>query len=132
MRKKINKSDKKNEVLNSDSESSDALLVQGKRKLTAEDSYFAERDKELIKKLQKQKEQKEKAKEKEKELEKRIKKCPDCDGEVLTEMKIHEIPVFKCKKCNGIWMEEGILRAILKKEANVVSTFMRLFQKKDK
>lgn len=94
---------------------------------TAEDSYFAEKDKERIEKVKKQKELEE---EKQKEQEAKIRMCPDCKTEELKVVKLHNFPVAKCKKCGGMWLKESTFKAIMKTEANVITKFMSIFSNK--
>ena len=92
---------------------------------TAEDSYFAEKDKERIEKVKKQKELED---EKQKEQEAKIRLCPDCKTEELKVVKLHNFPVAKCKKCGGMWLKESTFKAIMKTEANVITKFMSIFK----
>lgn len=93
--------------------------------MTAEDTYFAEKDRERIEKVKKQKELEE---EKKKEQEAKIRMCPDCKTEELKVVKLHNFPVAKCKKCGGMWLKESTFKAIMKTEANVITKFMSMFK----
>lgn len=93
--------------------------------MTAEDTYFAEKDRERIEKIKKQKELEE---EKKKEQEAKIRMCPDCKTEELKVVKLHNFPVAKCKKCGGMWLKESTFKAIMKTEANVITKFMSMFK----
>ena len=95
--------------------------------MTAEDTYFAEKDRERIEKVKKQKELEE---EKKKEQEAKIRMCPDCKTEELKVVKLHNFPVAKCKKCGGMWLKESTFKAIMKTEANVITKFMSMFSNK--
>ncbi len=88
-----------------------------KRKLTAEDSYFAERDKELIEKHKQEKKKKEDV------PVKKIKICPDCGGE-LSEIVLKNVTVDQCKDCEGVWTQKKDLQLFLKKEASVMDNLM--------
>ena len=91
---------------------------------TAEDTYFAEKDRERIEKVKKEKELKEENK---KEQEEKIRMCPDCKTEELKVVKLHNFSVAKCKKCGGMWLKEATFKAIMKTEANVITKFMSMF-----
>ncbi len=91
---------------------------------TAEDTYFAEKDRERIEKVKKEKELKEENK---KEQEAKIRMCPDCKTEELKVVKLHNFSVAKCKKCGGMWLKEATFKAIMKTEANVITKFMSMF-----
>ncbi len=106
-------------------DSTDSIISQSKRKLTAEDKYFAEQDKQLIKRKQIEKKKIEKEKKKQKTL-----LCPECGDKELARETIHEIPVAICPECEGLWMEKGIFQSVLRKEANILSKFFQMFQKK--
>ena len=92
--------------------------------VTAEDTYFAEKDRERIEKVKKEKELKEENK---KEQEAKIRMCPDCKTEELKVVKLHNFSVAKCKKCGGMWLKEATFKAIMKTEANVITKFMSMF-----
>ncbi|MDQ7822327.1 MAG: zf-TFIIB domain-containing protein [Candidatus Eremiobacteraeota bacterium] len=98
-----------------------------RKKHTAEDSYFAERDKELIEKHKHELEQK--------KLEEQKKlhhmKCPKC-GSDLMEIEFMDIMLDKCKKCGGVWFDKGEVQTLMKKEASFLgSIYKNLFGQPD-
>ena len=73
-----------------------------------EDIYFAQRDRELIKKL---KAQLQKAEDQESKL-----RCPKCRG-LLETYTFQEFVLDRCQNCGGIWMDKGELEGIIRKVA---------------
>ena len=136
LRKKVNKNkNKDNDIkqniqeninnISTDSSENEVDVNFRRIDLTAEDTYFAEKDRERIEKVKKQKELEE---EKKKEQEAKIRMCPDCKTEELKVVKLHNFPVAKCKKCGGMWLKESTFKAIMKTEANVITKFMSMFK----
>ena len=39
-------------------------------------------------------------------------KCPRCDGGVLKEIFIEEVPLDTCDKCAGVWLDSGELEKL--------------------
>jgi uncharacterized protein len=94
-----------------------------RKKMSDEDRYFAERDREILEKHKKVHEKR--------DMEERKKlhymKCPKC-GADLKEMEfIKDIMIDKCTECSGIWLDKGELRAILKREANLFKSLAKAF-----
>ena len=105
-----------------------------KRKLTAEDSYFAQRDQELIEKNareRKTKEEEEKKAQEQSSKSKKVKKCFDC-GSLLEAVSIKKTIVDKCPDCGGVWLDSKDIQKILQKEANLFNSMMDLFLPKEK
>ena len=71
-----------------------------------EDIYFAERDRDLIEKLRAQLQRVEK-------LTWQL-RCPKCPGELET-YTFHGFVLDRCKKCSGIWMDNGELEGVIRK-----------------
>lgn len=98
----------------------DPLLL--KKRMTHEDSYFAERDKELMEKHKKEAEKK--------KLEERRKlhymKCPKCGGD-LQEIEFKDIMIDRCNECSGVWLDKGELETLLRKEATFVKSLFKSF-----
>ncbi|MBR0518800.1 zf-TFIIB domain-containing protein [bacterium] len=133
LRKKVNKNkdeDIKQNIqeninnISTDDSSTDVDVNFRRSSFTAEDSYFAEKDRERIERVKKEKELKEENK---KEQEAKIRMCPDCKTEELKIVKLHNFSVAKCKKCGGMWLKETTFKAIMKTEANVITKFMSMF-----
>ena len=72
-----------------------------------EDSYFAERDRELIAKLKQ-------AQEAEQETTPRARarcRCPKC-GDRLSQRLVHGATIEECPACQGIWLDKGELKTV--------------------
>ncbi len=134
LRKKVNKNKNKDEDIKqtiqeninniSTDDPNDIDINFRRSSFTAEDTYFAEKDRERIEKVKKEKELKEENK---KEQDAKIRMCPDCKTEELKVVKLHNFSVAKCKKCGGMWLKEATFKAIMKTEANVITKFMSMF-----
>ncbi len=77
-----------------------------------EDQYFAERDRELLAKLRS-------GKEAESDVLKEAARmrCPKCGARLKTRA-LHEVEVDECPECHGMWLDQGELEKIGKREAN--------------
>ena len=78
-----------------------------------EDQYFAERDRKLMAKLRRGEEG---------EAEETLKKaahmrCPKC-GERLQQRSMHGVEVDECPACHGMWLDQGELEKIGKRESD--------------
>lgn len=102
-----------------------------KRKLTAEDSYFAQRDHELIEKHSRERQKKEQTTEVHSNQKNSIKHCLDC-GTSLEEFKINKTIVDKCPDCGGVWLQSKDMQRIIKKQANLFESMIELFSPKEK
>ncbi len=78
-----------------------------------EDVYFAERDRELLAKLRKAKQ----GEGEEVLKEAALMRCPKC-GARLQERALHGIEVDECRDCRGMWLDQGELEKIGKREAD--------------
>ena len=107
-----------------------------RRKLTAEDSYFAQRDQEIIERnarerKKKEEEEEESKKQSEDNKPKKIKLCFECDVE-LQEVAVKKIIVDKCPKCGGVWLSHDDIDSIFKKEDSIFNAITNLFVPKEK
>jgi len=73
-----------------------------------EDHYFAERDRELLKKLKSEKSE-------EQEAVAARNHCPKC-GTLLTQSVLQEVTVDECPGCGGIWLDKGEFEELAKRE----------------
>ena len=93
-----------------------------KKRMTHEDSYFAERDKELM--------EKHKLETEKKKLEERRQlhymKCPKCGAE-LREIEFKDLMIDICTECSGVWLDKGELETLLRKEATLVKSLFKSF-----
>ncbi len=76
-----------------------------------EDQYFAERDRELVERLRRTKEG---------ETEAALKqaaqmRCPKC-GTRLQAHTLHGVSVDECPACHGMWLQEGELQELARRE----------------
>ena len=74
-----------------------------------EDIHFAEKDRELLEKLQKRFKKIERPEGKHRPLD-----CPKCQGD-LTSYTFMDIPLDRCQGCGGLWFDPGELDVLLKK-----------------
>lgn len=76
-----------------------------------EDLFFQQRDKELVEKMRR-----EKAAEEEVAVRASARgRCPKC-GHSLEQRVLHEIGVDECPECGGMWLDEGELETLAKRE----------------
>ena len=78
------------------------------RRRALEDEYFRRKDKEAIEKLRAKMRLAEQAK----ASGISSMKCPRCDGGMLKEVFIDELPVDTCDKCGGVWLDSGELEKL--------------------
>jgi uncharacterized protein len=104
----------------SDEVSKDPMVM--KKRMTHEDSYFAERDKELVEKHRTEGERKKR----EEQTQLHYMKCPKC-GADLREIEFKDIMIDICTECSGIWLDKGELGILLKKEATLVKSLFNSF-----
>lgn len=92
-----------------------------KKKITAEDNYFAERDKELIELAKKEK----KSKQQEEEKKSYFMKCPQC-GETLEKEELENLKMQadKCTSCGGVWLNNKVVEKILS-ETTLIKSFIK-------
>lgn len=76
-----------------------------------EDSFFAERDRELLAKLKSGKEELHDDKVRAEALG----RCPR-DGAELYERKLHGVAINECPTCKGMWLDEGELKVLAERE----------------
>ena len=69
-----------------------------------EDIYFAQRDAELLAKLQSQL----------KKVAGRGTSCPKCPGSLET-YSFEGFTLDRCEQCGGVWMDKGELEAVIRK-----------------
>jgi uncharacterized protein len=94
-----------------------------RKKMTDEDRYFAERDRELLEKHKKVHE----ARDKDEQKKFHYMKCPKCGADLKEIEFIKDIMIDKCTECSGVWLDKGELRAILKREANLFKSLAKAF-----
>ena len=76
-----------------------------------EDEFFAEQDRQLIDKMRRSQEG-----DTEQTLREAARmRCPKC-GTRLTTHKLHAVTVDACPACRGMWLEEGELQEIARRE----------------
>ena len=76
-----------------------------------EDQYFAERDRKLVEELRRAKEGEAETTLKEVALG----RCPKC-GTRLETHTLHEISVEECPSCHGMWLDQGELQELGRRE----------------
>ena len=80
-----------------------------------EDRYFAERDKELLRKLKTTKPP---------ETPMPTMLCPKCNGKLI-ERTFRDVVIDECAGCSGIWLDKGELEALTEPEkAGWVAAFL--------
>ena len=77
-----------------------------------EDRYFAERDRELLRKLK----EKRQAEEESAAQRQAALRCPKC-GARLQEAQISGVTADECPACHGMWLDRGELEQAVKYEA---------------
>ena len=93
-----------------------------------EDEYFAKQEIERRRKAAEEREAAVAATEKDRRRELHHMKCPKC-GSDLEEMTFGGVVLDKCFACGGLWLDEGELEAIQKKDSGFVGTLFGVFKK---
>ena len=78
------------------------------RRKGLEEEYFHRKNQEAIEKLR----AKMKLAAQAKESGASSMKCPRCDGGILKEIFIEEVPIDTCDKCAGVWLDSGELEKL--------------------
>jgi len=92
-----------------------------------EEEYFAREQAELLRKLARERQAKLKVDEKEREKALHFMKCPKC-GMPLEEIPFGDVRIDKCFNCEGVWLDNGELERIQKKEAGFMGKFLNVFR----
>lgn len=88
------------------------------RKRALEEDYFRKKEQEAIEKLRQQREAD--------AARAAALSCPKCDGK-LAEMKVEDVLIDRCDKCNGVWLDAGELERLTTREPSE-GWMHRLFQ----
>ena len=88
-----------------------------------EDQYFAERDRKLVEQLRKAKEGEDEGPMK----DAAVGRCPKC-GSRLQPESLNEVAVDRCPNCHGVWLDEGELQELGRREGEEgwISRWLRL------
>lgn len=92
-----------------------------------EEEYFAREQAELLRKLARERQAKLQVDEREREKALHFMKCPKC-GSKLEEIAFGNVRIDKCFSCEGIWLDNGELERIQKKEAGFVGKLLNVFR----
>jgi len=92
-----------------------------------EEEYFARQQAELKRKLAIEGQAKIKTEERERERLLHFMKCPKC-GSQLEEIAFGDVQVDKCFHCEGIFLDNGELEKIQKKDAGYLGKFLNVFR----
>jgi hypothetical protein len=82
------------------------------RRRTAEEEYFARKNREAVEKLR----AKMRVAAQAKEAGLSSMSCPRCDG-TLKEIQFEGAMIDTCDKCGGVWLDSGELETIMKKDS---------------
>lgn len=88
------------------------------RKRALEEDYFRKKEQEAIEKLRQQREAE--------AASAAAIGCPKCEGK-LVEVKVEDVTIDRCDKCNGVWLDAGELEQ-LKSHEKSEGWLHRLFQ----
>ena len=80
------------------------------RRKGLEEEYFHRKNQEAIEKLR----AKMKLAAQAKEAGTSSMKCPRCDGGILKEIFIEDVPIDTCDKCAGVWLDSGEMEKLTK------------------
>jgi hypothetical protein len=92
-----------------------------------EEEYFGRVEIELRRKLAAERQAKIDAEEKERARTLHFMKCPKC-GMQLEEIVAGEVRIDKCFHCQGVWLDDGELERISKKESGFVGRLINAFR----
>lgn len=93
----------------------------------SEEEYFARQETERRRKVAAEQQARLKTEERERAKALHFMKCPKC-GMQLEEMTFGDVRVDKCFTCGGMWLDDGELEALQKKEAGFVGKLLRVFR----
>lgn len=94
-----------------------------------EEEYFLRKEAEKLKKMAEKRRAETEAAEREELKKLHYMRCPKC-GMELQEMEFQSIHIDKCFSCGGVWLDDGELDAVAKKEDEngVLSRFTSIFR----
>jgi len=93
------------------------------RRKGLEEEYFHRKNQEAIEKLR----AKMKLAAQAKEAGISSMKCPRCDGGMLKEIYIEEVPIDTCDQCAGVWLDSGELEKLT--QTDIARWFRSLWNK---
>jgi len=93
------------------------------RRKGLEEEYFHRKNQEAIEKLR----AKMKLAAQAKEAGTSSMKCPRCDGGILKEIFIEEVPIDTCDKCAGVWLDSGEMEKLT--QTDIARWFRSLWSK---
>jgi len=93
------------------------------RRKGLEEEYFHRKNQEAIEKLR----AKMKLAAQAKEAGTSSMKCPRCDGGILKEIFIEEVPIDTCDKCAGVWLDSGEMEKLT--QTDIARWFRSLWNK---
>jgi uncharacterized protein len=93
-----------------------------------EEEYFARQEAELKRKLASEHQAKLKAEERERERSLHYMKCPKC-GMQLQEIAFGNVRVDKCFNCEGLWLDNGELEKITRKDSGFMGSLLNVFRR---
>jgi hypothetical protein len=80
------------------------------RRKGLEEEYFHRKNQEAIEKLR----EKMRVAAQAKDAGTSSMKCPRCDGGILKEIFIEDVPIDTCDKCAGVWLDSGEMEKLTK------------------
>ena len=93
----------------------------------AEEEYFARQEAERKRKLAQERQAKLAAEDRERARALHFMKCPKC-GMQLEDIAIVDVRVDRCFSCEGIWLDEGELETIRRKEGGFIGRLLHVFR----
>ena len=93
------------------------------RRKGLEEEYFHRKNQEAIEKLRAKMRLAAQAK----EAGTSSMKCPRCDGGILKEIFIEEVPIDTCDKCAGVWLDSGEMEKLT--QTDIARWFRSLWEK---
>jgi hypothetical protein len=93
------------------------------RRRGLEEEYFNRKNQEAIAKLR----EKMRVAAQAKEAGTSSMKCPRCDGGILKEIFIEEVPIDTCDQCAGVWLDSGELEKLT--QTDIARWFRSLWAK---
>jgi len=93
------------------------------RRKGLEEEYFHRKNQEAIEKLR----AKMKLAAQAKEAGTSSMKCPRCDGGILKEIFIEDVPIDTCDKCAGVWLDSGEMEKLT--QTDIARWFRSLWDK---
>jgi hypothetical protein len=93
------------------------------RRKGLEEEYFHRKNQEAIEKLRAKMRLAAQAK----EAGTSSMKCPRCDGGILKEIFIEEVPIDTCDKCAGVWLDSGEMEKLT--QTDIARWFRSLWNK---